>query len=139
MNEELHESYHNDLNRLFRNHKKEYYDLVFPRNNVVNDFTEILDFANVRSVHEACKWIDQNLSVREIYTLPWTFTLEYLPECKKVTVVADFAQSLIEENKYDMSKIVIDVKTEPYETVTLKTKQTTNGNKTFIEILEDNL
>ena len=38
-----------------------------------------------------------------------------------------------------MSKIVIDVKTEPYETVTLKTKQTTNGNKTFIEILEDNL
>ena len=109
---------------------------MFPRNNNVNDFTEILDFVNVRSVHEACKWIDQNLSDREIYTLPWTFTLEYLPECKKVTVVADFAQSQNEENKYDMSKIVIDITIEPYENMSLMTKQTTNGNKTFIEILE---
>lgn len=77
------------------------------------DYSEILK-DKVNNFPQAIKYLKDNINLHEIYRLPWTFTLNDTTYEKSVTVIANFAPSKTEEGKYDMSKIVTDVKIEPY-------------------------
>lgn len=108
-----HEEYQNLLYQLFVWHAKEYYSVALPMRKEIMDYSEILK-DKVNNFPQAIKYLKENINLHEIYRLPWTFTLNDTTYEKSVTVIANFAPSKTEEGKYDMSKIVTDVKIEPY-------------------------
>lgn len=108
-----HEEYQNLLYQLFVWHAKGYYSVALPMRKEIMDYSEILK-DKVNNFPQAIKYLKDNINLHEIYKLPWTFTLNDTTYEKSVTVTANFAPSKTEEGKYDMSKIVTDVKIEPY-------------------------
>ena len=108
-----HDDYQNLMYQLFMWHAKEYYDVALPMRKEMMDFSELLN-GRVNNFYEAIKYLKDNVNLHEIYKLPWTFTLNDTTYEKSVTVVANFAPSKTEEGEYDKSKIVVDVKIEPY-------------------------
>ena len=108
-----HEDYQNLMYQLFVWHAKEYYDVALPMRKEMKDFSEMLN-GKVNNFYEAIKYLKNNVNLHEIYKLPWTFTLNDTTYEKSVTVVSNFAPSKTEEGEYDKSKIVVDVKIEPY-------------------------
>lgn len=117
MNEEnKHEDYQNLLYRLFDWYAKGYYDVALPRRSEMKDYTDIFH-GNVDSFYDAIKFLKMNVNLHEIYRLPWTFTLSNTKYEKSVTVVADFERKTMssdEDDVFDKSKVVVDVKIEPY-------------------------
>ena len=108
-----HEDYQNLMYQLFIWHAKEYYDVALPMRKEMKDFSEMLN-GKVNNFYEAIKYLKNNVNLHEIYKLPWTFTLNDTTYEKSVTVVSNYAPSKTEEGEYDKSKIVVDVKIEPY-------------------------
>lgn len=111
-----HEEYQNLLYQLFMFHAKEYYDVALPRQKEVKDYSDLLQ-NNVSTFYEAIKFMKQNINLHEIYSLPWTFTLNDTKFEKKVTVSVDFARKQVsydEDDVFDKSKIVVDIQIEPY-------------------------
>ena len=113
MTENKHEDYQNLMYQLFIWYAKEYYDVALPMRKEMMDFSELLN-GKVNNFYEAIRYLKNNVNLHEIYKLPWTFTLNDTTYEKSVTVVSNFAPSETEEGEYDKSKIVVDVKIEPY-------------------------
>lgn len=113
MTEHKHNDYQNLMYQLFTWHAKEYYDVALPMRKEMMDFSEMLN-GKVNNFYQAIKYLKDNVNLHEIYKLPWTFTLNDTTYEKSVTVVSNFAPSETEEGEYDKSKILVDVKIEPY-------------------------
>lgn len=113
MFDDKHNDYQNLMYQLFTWYAKDYYDVALPMRKEMMDFSELLN-GKVNNFYQAIKYLKDNVKLHEIYKLPWTFTLNDTTYEKSVTVVANFAPSETEEGEYDKSKIVVDVKIEPY-------------------------
>lgn len=108
-----HDDYQNLMYQLFTWNAKEYYDVALPMRKEMMDYSEMLN-GKVNNFYQAIKYLKDNVNLHEIYKLPWAFTLNDTTYEKSVTVVSNFAPSKTEEGEYDKSKIVVDIKIEPY-------------------------